>query len=317
MTVVKTLTYTSGYSDNIIDEVDSLITNIAPTDTPFISSIGKCTVETTSPDWLEDTLEAAGANAHVEGADLDAAGLTPAARLTNNTQIMKKAFFISGTLASSKMHGRKDELAYQTDKTTKALSRDVEYNVLNSTKAAGNSTTARVMDGATKWYHANNFYDFSATPAATNHLTETIIMDTLQAMWILGANPDTMLCPPAQKRKISAFTQGGRLEFRGDQTDKTVSMMVKVLETDFGTVACIPERHLATSGSGTLYDQVLIYEKKMFELGTLTGRELKREILAKTGDGENYHLVTEKTLKCRTKKAVGLIANLTQVKNTF
>lgn len=317
MADTQTITYTSGYSDSIVDEVDNLITNVSPTETALISSIGKCTVETTSPDWLEDTLGAAAANAYVEGSDTDAAALTAPSRLTNNTQIMKKVFKLSGTLQATKLHGRNNELEYQTGKKTKELARDVEWNVLNQTLQAGNDTTARQMKGAVNWYDTGNYYDFSATPAATNHLTESIIMDLLQTMWDAGAEPNTMLCPAAQKRKISAFTQGGRLEFRGDQTDKKISMMVKIIETDFGVIACIPSRFIAPTGSGTLYDKVLIYDKSLLELGTLKGRELKREALAKTGDGDKFHLITEKTLKCRSKKGVGVIANLTRVKNTF
>lgn len=319
MADVKTITYTTGYSDNIKDEVDDLIKNVAPTDTPFVSSIGKATCKTTSPDWLEDTLGDAAENAFVEGSDTDAVGLTPAERLTNLTQIMKKVFYLSGTLQASDLHGRSNELKYQSGKKTKELARDIEYNMLNNVKQTGNSSTARKLDGAFQWAHASNTYTFDDTPAATNHITEEILNDVMQSMWELGCDPTTVLAPPAQKRKISKFTDDGRLTINTGVDKKKITMTVRLIETDFGVVTVIPERFIAptvdtTPDPDVNYDKLLIYDKSMFEVMTLKGRGLKREKLAKTGDGDKYHLITEKTLKCRTKKAVGMIDNLTRVK---
>ncbi|WP_321404501.1 DUF5309 family protein [Maridesulfovibrio sp.] len=318
MADVKTVTYSTNYDKSIVDEVDELITNIAPTATPFISSIGKGGCDTTTPDWLEDDLADAGENAHVEGADTDAEECTPPDRLGNVTQILKKALFISGTLKASKLHGRKKELKYQSGKKTKEIAKDIEYAALNNaTKVVGDTVTARKMLGAFGWVDqdSGNFYNFEDTPAATNHITEEIMTDVLQSMWEQGADPTTVLAPPAQKRKISKFTDGGRLTFNANADRKKVVMAVRLIETDFGVVAVIPTRTIApVDDTGTLYDRVLIYDKALFKMLTLKGRGLKRESLAKTGDGDKYQLVTEKTLKCHSKKAVGSIENLTRAK---
>lgn len=317
MADIKTLTYSTNYDKSIVDEVDELITNIAPTATPFISSIGKGGCDTTTPDWLEDTLEDAGENAHVEGADTDAEACAPPERLSNITQILKKALFVSGTLQASKLHGRKKELEYQTGKKTKEIAKDIEFAALNNVaKVAGDTTTARKMLGAFGHvdHSGGNFHNFEDTPAATNHITEDIMTDVLQSMWEQGAEPTTVLAPPAQKRKISKFTDGGRLTFNATASQKKIVMAVRLIETDFGVVAVIPTRTIKPTGVGTLYDRVLIYDKALFKVLTLKGRGLKRDKLAKTGDGDKYQLVTEKTLKCHTKKAVGSIENLTRVK---
>lgn len=318
MADVRTVTYSTNYDKSIVDEVDELITNLAPDKTPFISSIGKGSCETTTPDWLEDDLADAGENAHVEGADTDAEECTPPERLSNTTQILKKALFISGTLKNSKLHGRKKELEYQSGKKTKEIAKDTEYAALNNaTKVAGDAATARKMLGAFGHVEqgTGNFYNFDGNPAATNHITEDILTDVLQSMWEQGADPTTILAPPAQKRKISAFTDGGRLTFNANADRKKVVMTVRLIETDFGVVAVIPTRTIAAKDvTGTMYDRVLIYDKALFKLLTLKGRGLKREALAKTGDGDKYQLVTEKTLQCRSKKAVGSIENLTRVK---
>ena len=310
MADTKTITYTSGMSNSIREELSDIITNIAPTDTPFISTIKKGKVKTTKPEWLEDTLDAAASNAVLEGKDTEAAAVTPPTRVFNYTQILEKSFMISGTLEVVDKAGRKSEIQYQTGLKTKALARDVEWNALNQTIAAGGASTPRQMKGAFEWV-ATNTYDFGATPAAGNHITEELLNDQLQACWEAGGDPDTVLAPPAQKRKISAFTDDGRLHVHTTADAKKVIMTVRVMETDFGTVVIIPSRHSGETGSDPYYQKLLIYEKGKFELAYL--RPLKRIKLAKTGDHEKFLINVELTLKCLADEAHAKITNLSKV----
>jgi hypothetical protein len=309
---VKSTTYTTNMDKSLAEEVDKLIANVAPTDTPFISMIGSANCESTNPKWLEDTLGDAAANAQLEGFDATAAVVVPPTELLNYTQIMAKSFMVTGSLEEAKKHGRKSELAYQSGLRMKELARDLEYNALNSTKAAGDGSNARTMDGLFAFANSANTYTFGGAAAATNHITEELLNDTLQAMWQLGANPDTVLAPPAQKRKISAFTDDGRLTINSNADQKKITMTVRILETDFGTVAIVPERFIAATGSDPYYDSLAIYEKS--KLDVLTFRPLKREELAKTGDSTKYMMLMEKSLRCRSTKCVGKITNLTRVK---
>lgn len=312
MADVKTTTYTTNYDKSLAEEVDKIIGNIAPTETPLLATIGKATCESVHPEWLEDTLADAAENAQLEGFDAVSAAITPPAKLENYTQIMTKVFKISGSLEKTKKHGRQSELSYQTGLKMKELANDLEYNSINNAKNAGAAGTARKMDGLLAFAHADNTYTFAATPAATNHLTEEIFVDVLQSMWDLGAKPDTALCPPAQKRKISAWTDDGRLTINTNADQKKLTMTVKVIETDFGIISIIPERHIARTGTDPYYDSVAIYEKSKLE--SLTFRPVQREELAKDGDNKKYMLLAEKSLKCRSKKCVGKITNLTRVK---
>ena len=313
MADVVTKTVTTNYDKSIPEEVDSLITNVAPTDTPFLTSIGQgAKVKTLHPEWLEDTLGDAGENAHVEGADSTAAAITPPALLDNRVQRLEKAFMISEDLEKTDKHGRKSEIKYQSGLKTKEMARDLEWNLINQTKQAGTTSLAAKMDGVLNFAGTGNTYDFSATPAATNHITEDILNDVLQSMWEQGADPDCVLAPPAQKRKISAFTQGGRLTINSSASEKALKMTVRILETDFGIVTVLPERFIDPSDeSGTYYDKMVIYEKGRLVCATF--RPLKREKLAKTGDAEKYRLTMSKMLKVRSKKCVGTITNLTRV----
>ena len=312
MSDVKTTTYTTNYDKSLAEDVDKMIGNVAPTDTPMLATIGKETCASIHPEWPEDTLDTAGLNTNLEGFDAESVAITPPTMLENYTQILDKTFKITKSLDKTKKHGRASELQYQTGLKMKAIANDLEYNSLNNAKNAGAAGTARKMDGVLAFAHSDNTYTFGGAAASTNHLTEEIFTDILQSMWSLGAKPDTALCPPAQKRKISAWTDDGRLTINTSADQKKITMTVKVIETDFGIISIIPERHLQTTGADPYYDTVAIFEKAKLE--SLTFRPLDRVPLATLGDYDGYMLVMEKSLKCRSKKCVGKITNLSRVK---
>ena len=57
------------------EDLSDIIYNIAPTDTPFMSTIGKTKATAVYHEWQTDSLAAAAANAAVEGADASTATL--------------------------------------------------------------------------------------------------------------------------------------------------------------------------------------------------------------------------------------------------
>ena len=59
------------------EDLSDVIYNISPTDTPFMSSIGKTKATAVYHEWQTDSLAAAAANAAVEGADASEATLSP------------------------------------------------------------------------------------------------------------------------------------------------------------------------------------------------------------------------------------------------
>ena len=311
---VVTNTYTSGFSDSKKPSVDDNIGLFAPTDTPFMANMSKEKAVQVYEEWLEDDLAAAAENAHIEGFDVTTTEGTEPARTGNYCQIFEKDFAVSGTAETVQKYGRTSELGRLRMLKTKELGRDMEYNLLNGVQSSGSGSTPRKMKGAFAWVNTTDsrYYTFSATPAATNHITEDILLGVLQAIWDQGVEADTVLCPMTQKRKISAFTDGGRLTINQNASDKKVTMSIRVIETDMGTVAVMAERFIApTDVSGTKYDKILIYKKDIFS--RLTLRPVKEETLAKSGDSEKRMLVTEMTLKCRTQKGLGAITNLTRV----
>ena len=315
---VVTNTYTTGYSNSLKPSVDDKIGLFSPDDTPFMANMSKGKAVQRYEEWLEDDLATAASNAQIEGFDVTTTESTAPSRTGNYCQIFEKDFAVSSTMETVQKYGRTSELGRLRMLKTKELARDMEWAMLNGVQNAGTGSTARQMKGAFGWVDTTNgatdgrYYSFSATPAATNHITENILIGVLQGIWDQGVEADTVLCPMRQKRKISAFTDKGRLTINQNAGDKKISMSVRIIETDMGTVTVMAERFIdPTNVSGTYYDKLLAYKRDIFS--RLTLRPVKEETLAKSGDSEKRMLVAEMTLKCATQKGVGSIINLTRV----
>ena len=136
-------TYTTYDQVGRAESVSDVISNITPTDTPFHSMVKDEKVAARTFSWQEDSLDAAGANAQIEGADATMGTLTPTVERSNTTQIMSKAFQVSATSDSIKTYGRAKETAYQLGKALQSLKKDVEYALVGVDQAAVTGTSFR------------------------------------------------------------------------------------------------------------------------------------------------------------------------------
>ena len=92
-------TFTAHTAIGQREDLTDIIYDISPTETPFMSSVGKTKATAVYHEWQTDSLAAATtANAAVEGADATSATLAPTVRLGNYTQIIQKTVQVSGTL---------------------------------------------------------------------------------------------------------------------------------------------------------------------------------------------------------------------------
>ena len=314
---VVTNTNTVGYDKSLVDSVDQKIGLFSPTDTPFMANMSAEKASQRKEEWLEDVLDDVEENAQVEAFDDVSAETAPPSRADNVTQILKKNFSVSGTAEAVKLHGRSSELNRLRGLKTKSLARDMEFAFLNGVRTAVN-VNPRKMDGAFQF--AGTTYNFNNARAATNQMTEKVLLDVMQGVWDKGVTPDTVMVPMTQKRKISAFTDEGRLTITQNADAKKVTMSVRVIETDMGTVVVMANRFIqsrdaagalvALTYSGVKYNRGLVYRREIFKRRTL--RPVKEVALAKTGDSDKYMLVSETTLQCSSTKGVGVIDNLSE-----
>lgn len=271
------------------------ITMISPTKTPFTNLSGRAKATNTLHEWQTDELAAAADNKHIEGDETTFSAPTATTRLNNQTQIFKKSVIVTGTARAIKTAGRKDELAYQIMKITKEIARDVEFSLMQKTAAvAGNDTTARELKGVAGFITTNQ------TDKAAAAIVQADIEKTSQDVWTAGGDPGHIMCGAFNKRQISGFVTGVTKNL--DAKDKKLMHNVDVFETDFGIMQVIPNRF-------QLADDVYELDMSLWKIAVL--RSLRIEELAKTGDADKRHMLTELTLECLQEKGNGSIINTT------
>lgn len=301
------LTYSAiGNREDLAD----VIYMISPTETPFQSAIAKTKASATLHEWQTDALDTAAANAVVEGDDTSFGAVTATSRLTNRCQISRKAVIVSGTQDVVDKAGRAREMTYQLMKRSKELRRDVEFVLTNNQtpRFTGGSTTARQLRPLPGWYTtnvqagtsgANGNSTAARTDGTTRSLTETMLKTAIQNAWEAGGEPDMVMVSPSRKTEISNFT--GNANRQIDAKGKKLVAAIDVYESDFGALKVVPNRFQRTR-------DVHVLDTQYWALATL--RPMKTEDLAKTGDAEKAHLITEYTLAARQQASSALITDI-------
>ena len=154
-----TNTFDSYDAKGIREDLQDVIYDISPSETPFYSSVAKVTASNTYHEWQTDALRASADNKHVEGDDTVAEARTATSRLGNYTQIFKNAVTVPDTDSGLKKAGRAAEMAYQVLKVAKEQKLDIEKALFaNNARVAGNSSTARELAGAPAWLITNTSF---------------------------------------------------------------------------------------------------------------------------------------------------------------
>lgn len=283
----------SGVGRQNAEDVGDFITNISPTETPFISQIGKVTATAVVHDWLTHSLAAAAAtNVWIEGTDASLTTPTTLTRLTNSCQINAKAVAVSGTQDKVKKYGMGRELAYRVLLHTKEIKRDMETAALQNTAGdftTGTTTVARRIKGVEAFVTTN-------TATITTAPTVAAINTQLQLAWAAGGNPDCILVNGNNKQAISALTTGVVKNL--DANDRRFTTAVDVYESDFSVLKVVPDRFDNTQ-------TVKILEMDLWKVATLRPMEITP--LAKTGDTTKRQVLCEWTLESRAENGNAIL----------
>jgi hypothetical protein len=301
------------------EDLSDVIYNISPTETPFMSSIGKNKATAVYHEWQTDSLASVNtSNAAVEGAATTDATLSPTTRIGNRTQISTKVIKISGTLDAVNKAGRKSEKAYQLAKGASEIKRDMEAILLSNQVAAnGNSTTARTLGGLQTWLSSNKSLGTNGTAGSggtTARVTGTDRAFTadqlnavMQSAYTNGGSPTMLLVTPAQKVVASTFT-GIATRYRDVPANQQAQIInaADVYVSDFGIIQIVPDRFIPNADSD---DCAFLLDTEMAAISYL--RPFQTNELAKTGDSEITQLLVEYTLEVKNEAAHGIIADLT------
>jgi hypothetical protein len=303
------------------EDLSDVIYNISPTDTPFMSSIGKTTATARLHEWQTDSLAAVNtSNAAIEGAAASDATLSPTVRVGNRTQISTKTVKISGTLDSVNKAGRKSEKAYQLAKASSEIKRDMEAILLSNQIAAdGNgSSTARVLGGLQAWLNSNTSNGAAGGAAGSlgttarvtgtdRAFTSTLLNTVIQSAYTNGGSPSILFVTPAQKVVASTFA-GIATRYRDVPAGQQAQIVnaADVYVSDFGIIQIVPNRFIPNADND---DVAFLVDTEMAAVAYL--RPFQTVEIAKTGDADVTQLLVEYTLEVKNEAAHGIIADLT------
>jgi hypothetical protein len=195
----------------LAEDVEDVIWDISPTETPALTMAKRVKVSQTLHQWQTDALAAAGTNAAVEGDDSTYATATPTTMLANYTQIFKKTVMVSGTADAVRKYGRKEEFAYQMMKRGKELKRDIEFSMVqNSFSSVGTTAAARRSAGLESMIAGNRVFPATTNTTGTTAgfaaglwtapvdgttaaFNETALVAGIEAAWTDGGDPSVLM----------------------------------------------------------------------------------------------------------------------------
>lgn len=279
------------------EDLLDLIGDVSPDDNPLSTMLATTTASQTLHEWLEDYIaRPSSVSSAIEGAAASYSDLTQPSRRNNITQIIAQTFRVSGTEQKVSVAGMGDPYEYQAAKALKNWKNNLEYALLNSTVASGNSGVARTMAGiqaVVTSHYTNRLSGTSLSETEFNSMVYDVAAD-------VGATDvfDTVLTTLQLRQKISTFTAGNTKYV--DASDKKLTRPVMVYESDFGVHKIFGHKDVYNSVT-TPGPMVLGLKEDKWRLAYL--RKPVREDLAKDGDRKNGEIVGEVTLEFLAERA--------------
>jgi len=289
------------------EDLQDIIYDISPMDTPFMSNAGRGKASAVFHEWQTDELAAASStNAQVEGDDYNADTASATVRLGNYTQISAKAPRVTGTLRAVNTAGRRDELSYQIAKRGRELKRDIESSLLGLQAAtSGAAADARSLAGLGCWLWNNQVQKGASatTPVVTSGapttaptagtagtFVEADLKEAVKKCWDEGGNPTVVMTGSFNKQQASQFSGIGT-QFRDVQPSEVMPGSIvgaaDIYVSDFGQHQIVANRFMPSNN-------VYVLDMEYFEVAYL--RPIQQEDLAKTGDSDRKLLIAEYTL---------------------
>ena len=281
----------------------------------------------TTKEWLSDSLATAAATAHIDGDAFSADTLTAPARLSNYHTILRKDIVVTRRADIVNKAGRKSELAYEIAKGAKELKRNVEYALLQPTVAAvGADNSAPTLAGLPSWLKTNTdrgatgtdptlsgttygYPDAAPGDGTDRALTESGLLGVIASAYIAGGDPNTIMCGPLTKQKISNFMFGSSARIATPYQDagakkSGVSAIgaVDVYVSDYGVMDIVPNRFQRE-------DDCFVLDTEQFAVSYLSPYTVKDTAI--TGDvAAQKILLVDFTLCSKNEAASGIYADV-------
>ena len=282
------------------------ISNLSPTETPFSSMTSKEAVDQTRFYWQTDRLAMPKVHSVAEGSDVadNEVSMNATTVLNNYTQILRRSVSVSDTANTLANFGRGRELAYQMEKMSIALKRDLEVILLSDqTASAGAANSARKTAGFEKLVAVGADTETGATVKFDTHTSKTVALRDIREMtlnmFLANSEADVIMFHPKHAAVFAKFqTEGSNAKmFDGDTT--TFSHYVNTYVDEFGrTYKLIPNRFMPENK---------IYFFKPADFTQMVLRAPNKVQLGKEGNYEQWMIEMEVGLRLRDPYAAGVL----------
>ncbi len=300
------------------EDLSDIIYNISPSDTPFMSAIGRGSATATSHEWQTDALAAANLNnAFPQGDDVVFTAPAATTRVRNYSQISREQVIVSGTQEAVQKAGRKSEKGYLMAKKGKELRISMESIMLSNQGAVvGSSAVAARLGALPAWIKTNTSFEgtgsdpvYTDTPTDPRNdgvaraFTEALLKDVIAQCYTSGGAPDLIMVGAFNKQVASTFDGIATKTYQQTGIKESVTIAAAdIYVSDFGTFTFVPNRFQRPRDAWVL-------DTEMASVDYL--RPFFRKMMAVTGDSEKEALIVEYTLKVNNEAAHGLVADLT------
>ena len=235
--------------------------------------------------------------AKLEGADAVTGHTTTTTLPYNYSQIFEEAVKVSRSEQRNPKYGITDTLSRHIAKLigggegigTKGkagtMAIMLEKTFWHGMRYIGTDAIPRTMDGF------NAIVTTNVLNAAGDPLTRKMIEDKMQACYLAGGSPETILCGAWAQRKLSSFYEK---YITTERSEERGGYKIKTLETDFGDLEIVFSKHAPT-------DELSIIEKD--KMGWVELRPFDVVDLPSSGDYDWKDVIGEYSFVCKTETA--------------
>jgi hypothetical protein len=279
------------------EDLLSVLRDVSPIASNYlVTNLGTSQAQNTLHEWLVfNVARPTSITFSTEGAEVTEPLHNQPTRSNNITAIVKREVKVSGTEKAVRVGLPGDPMDFQKKVALSQLKADMEYALINGTRASGASGTARGMTGINGVISTN----LTARSSGTS-MSVTELEDILQNSWDATGDSYTaniILCPMGIKRKITTFTT--RVQPQAQSTDRVYNN-ISFYESASGTVKIVPHKDVNNSAGTT---HVYALRDEMFKMAFLKGREPQWVDIPSTGDYDRGMYLTEMTLESLAERA--------------
>ncbi len=202
----------------------------------------------------------------------------------NYTQIYQDEVEITRTEEKEAKYGVRSESSYQIGKRLKENVIKLERNLVLGTRNQDTGNRRRSHGGL-------DFFITTGDNSSDATITEALLLNELQNSFDRGGMVDLLAVGGTQKRKISAFSES---DIRLAQDDNVRGAVVDWYDSDFGRIFMVLNRWVPTRFAFGLEKQYI--DVTWFDPFFV-------EMLAKSGDRQQWEMIGEVSMKVRNEKA--------------